>query len=90
MSDTKKHEITSKEGKRLLKQIEKELPRIKLGPEDIRGNREYEPNKTLDDEVKQLLVHLQLGVRNNGISVILQLLNIGSILDTRCGGYRTV
>ena len=64
MAGVENYEISSKEGKDLLKEIEDELSRIKLGPEDDFGNREYESNKALYDKVKQLLEHLGIGVWN--------------------------
>lgn len=65
MSDTKNHEITSQEGKELLKQIEDELPRIKLRSQDNHGNQEYEPNEILAAKVRELLVNLHMSVRYN-------------------------
>ena len=65
MSGVQNHEITSKEGKDLLKEIEDELSHIKLRPEDVFGNREYESSKALYDKVKQLLEHLGIGVRDD-------------------------
>ncbi|MCJ1280610.1 hypothetical protein MMC21_008439 [Puttea exsequens] len=61
MSGVENHVMTSKEGKDLLKEIEDELSHIKLRPEDIFGNREYESRKALYDKVKQLLEHLGIG-----------------------------
>ncbi|KAL8668515.1 MAG: hypothetical protein Q9168_006855 [Polycauliona sp. 1 TL-2023] len=60
MSDIKNYEITSQEGKELLKQIEDELPRIKTRNQDSHGNREYEPNEILAAKVRELLKNLQL------------------------------
>ena len=50
-------------GNALLRQIEDELPRNILRSQDSHRNREYEPNKTLDEKVRALLANLQLSVR---------------------------
>ncbi len=63
MSDVQNYEVTSHYGKELLEQIDNELPRIKTRNQDSHGNREYEPNKMLDEKVKALLVNLHLSVR---------------------------
>ena len=63
MSDIKNYEVTSEYSKALLKQIENEIPHITLRTEDGHGNREYEPNKRLDEKVRALLLSLQLSVR---------------------------
>ena len=87
MSGIETHEI-SPEGKELLKEIEKELPRTRLCDQDTSGNREYEPNQMLDAKVMPLLVYLQLSVRDDVIALPLRPLNSSSIWDIPYGRYR--
>jgi hypothetical protein len=75
MSTIKHYEITP-QGQELLKQIEDELPQIKLLKSDDHGNREYEPNAKLDAKVMPLLENLELSVREDAIIMSKQLLNI--------------
>ena len=63
MSNIKNYEVTSQDGKELLKQIEIELSRSKLRGQDSHRNREYEPNEVLEEKVRALLINLQLTVR---------------------------
>ncbi len=74
MSGAETIEITPK-AKELLKEIEKELPHIKLRNQDTSGNREY-PNQMLDAKIRPLLVELQLSVRG---ALTLQPLNTSRI-----------
>ncbi len=78
MYGTATHEITP-EGKELLKEIEKELPRTRLRDQDTSGNQEYEPNQMLDAKVMPLLVDLRLSVRVDTTALTLQPLNSSSI-----------
>jgi hypothetical protein len=78
MSGTETYEIPP-EGKELLKEIEKELPRTKLRDQDTSRNQEYEPNQMLDAKVMPLLVDLQLSVRVDTTALTLQPLNSSSI-----------
>lgn len=79
MSGVERHEITSTESRKLLKEILDELPQSNQQPEDSRGNRMYEPSEGLDSKVKDLLATLKLEVRGDTRSKIRQLLTIGSI-----------
>jgi len=54
----------------VLKEIEKELPHIKLRDQDTSGNREY-PNQMLDAKIMPLLVELQLSVRGDTTALTL-------------------
>lgn len=65
MPDVKTFEITSKEGKDLLKDIEAELAHTKLREKDSNGNREYQKGDKLHIMIRQLLVNLKLGVRGD-------------------------
>ena len=79
MSDVKSTPITSPTSINLLEQIKSTLSRIKLRPEDGYGNREYERNKALNEQITQLLVDLGIGVRDKAIYRLLQLLRISRI-----------
>ena len=78
MSGTDTHELTP-QGKELLKEIEKELPRTRLRDQDTHGNQEYEPNQMLNAKVMPLLMDLQLSVRDDTTALTLQPLNSSSI-----------
>jgi len=59
MSGTKTHEMDA-QGRKLLKEIEEELPRTKLRDQDTYGNQEYERTAILERKVMLLLAHLEL------------------------------
>ena len=65
MPEVEVFEITSKESKDLLKDIETELAHTKLGERDSNGNREYQKGDKLQIMIRQLLVNLKLGVRGD-------------------------
>ena len=64
MSGTKTHEMDA-QGRKLLKEIEEELPRTKLRDQDTYGNQEYERTAILERKVMLLLAHLELAVCDN-------------------------